>query len=242
MTLRLSLIIVFLFAAANLIRGQELDSITMTMEDGKVIVRYDFLEGEEGEDYELYLYSSHDNFTKPLQYTTGDVGKMIKPGRGKVIVWDAQKELGTFKGELSLKIKGSKYIPFVVIENIRENQKIKRGQPFEIRWKNNSKAKEVLLKILRYDVPVSESSVIDNTGRYIWDVPADMKAGKGYTIQIHDVENNLREETSSVFTVRRKVPLAYKIVPAAIVAGAVVVILNLNKDEGIPDPPGVPTQ
>ncbi len=241
MTLRLNLIIFLLLAAATLANGQELDSVTMSFENGKVVVRYDFLDGDEGVDYELYLYSSHDNFNKPLQYTTGDVGKKIKPGRGKVIIWDAQKELGTFKGELSLKIKGSKYIPFVVFENIRENQKIKRGAPYEIRWKNNSKSEEVLLKILRYGVPVTEPVVIENTGRYIWDVPLDMKAGKGYTVQIHDVKNQLREESSNSFTVRRKVGLAYKIVPAAVVAGAAVILLNLNKDDGIPEPPGVPT-
>ena len=241
MTLKLNLIFFVSLFVFTLSKGQELDSISMSLENGKVVVRYDFLEGDEGVDYELYLYSSHDNYTKPLQYTTGDVGKNIKPGKGKVIIWDAQKELGNFKGDLNLKIKGSKYIPFVEFENIHENQKIKRGEPFELLWTTNTKTDKVLLKILRYGVPVTEPVAIKNNGRYSWNVPSDIRPGKGYTFQVHDAENQLRKETSNQFTVRRKVPLAYKIVPAAVVAGVGVLLLNINKDDGIPDPPGAPT-
>jgi hypothetical protein len=220
--------------------GQELDSISMTFENGLVVVKYDFLNGEKDEDYELYLYGSHDNFAEPLQYTSGDVGKKIRIGTGKVIYWDAKKELGNFKGDFSLKIRGTKYIPFVTFKNINKDLKIKRGDVFEIKYTPSIKAEQVIMKIQRYGVPVDEPFPIDNTGVYAWDVPRKLKAGKGYTIQILDTKNMIKEETSEPFVIRRRVATVYKVIPAVAIVGGVVFYLTQNKDKGIPGPPALP--
>ncbi len=223
--------------------GQELDSISMSVENDIVVVRYDFLDGEPETVYELYLYCSHDNFQKPLQLTTGDVGKGIKIGAGKTIYWNAKEELGNFKGDLSLKIKGDKYIPIVRYQNIPERLKIKRGESFEIQWASSEKKEKVLLKIQRNGVPVASPEVIDNSGKYIWTVPKKAKPGRGYTIQISDVDNPLREETSTEFSVSRKIPLIYAVAPVVVVAGGIAVIMSTKEgsESGIPEPPSTPS-
>ncbi|NJN28020.1 MAG: hypothetical protein HC819_19630 [Cyclobacteriaceae bacterium] len=160
-----------------------------------------------------------------------------------MIYWDAQQELGNFKGDFSLKIRGSKYIPFVTFKNINENFAIKRGQSFDIHWETPAKTREVKLNILRYGVPVDEAQIISNTGKHTWDIPDRLPAGKGYAIQIADAENTMHEETSLTFAVRRKIPLGYKIIPVAAVAGATLILLSdngSNNKSGIPEPPSPP--
>lgn len=242
MNLKLNLLLFLLVGTYLGAHGQELDSVNITLENDMVVVRYDFLQGEPDQVYELYLYSSHDNFQKPLQLTTGDVGKGIHIGTGKIVYWNAKQELGNFKGDISLKIKGDVYTPIVQYLNVYDNLKLKQGNQFDFQWKSNDKSDKVLLKIQRNGVPVSDPLVVDNTGTYTWTIPRDIKAGKGYSIQIADTNNLLREETSNSFSVRRKVSLAYKIIPPILVAGGIAAIFLTSSDpeSEIPEPPLTP--
>jgi hypothetical protein len=67
-----------------------------------------------------------------------------------------------------------------------------------------------------------------------------MPSGKGYTLQLSDPENLLREESSHEFAIKRKIPLGYLAVPAALI-GTAGVLLFLPEEEGIPEPPSVPS-
>lgn len=241
MKLKLNFLFVCLTVMFLSAKGQELDSVSMHFENGKVVVEYDFTEGEQDQPYELYLYGSHDNFKSPLQLTTGDVGKNIYPGSHKVIYWDAQKELGVFQGQISLKVKGSKYVPFVNFNPLEDKLKIVRGTSFNIQWEPMNKDKKVLVKILKNDVPVSTPKIIDNTGHYTWQVPKKSKPGNGYRVQILNTNNLLKEEKSNEFAVRRKIPMAIKIVPAALLLGAGILLLGHQDDSGIPNPPPAPS-
>ena len=242
MKLKLNFLFILFLSATNLVLGQVLDSVSMEFEGGKVVVHYDFLKGEKDELYELYLFGSHDNFSEPLQFTTGDVGKKIRIGPDKKIYWDAKKELGNFKGDFSLKIKGSKYIPLVSFQNINSELKLRRGDEYEIRWKPNTKDKNVLFKIQRNGVSISEPFAIDNTGEYRWNIPAKLKAGNGYSVQILDEKNLMKEETSESFSVKRRIPLGLKVVPSVFAAGVAVYLLSKDQDQGIPGPPAPPSR
>lgn len=242
MKLKLNLLILLSIITSTLAKSQVLDSVSMSFENGLVVVQYDFLVGEADKEYELYLYGSHDNFTNPLQYTTGDVGKKIKLGEDKKILWDAKTELGNFKGDFSLKIKGSIYTPLVQYKNIDDDLKIKRGNAYDIQWTSSVKADKLLLKIQRHGVPLIEPQVIENTGSYLWELPEKTKPGKGYSIQLSDTENLLREETSNEFSIRRKVSLTYIIAPVVVVAGVTAILLIGGPEDPntIPLPPNTP--
>ncbi len=221
------------------LEAQEIDSITMTQENGKVRLEYDFIQNDSNIPYELYLYSSHDNFTKPLQLASGDVGKNVYPGLNKTIIWDGAGELGNFKGEVILKIKGSVYKPFVTYINVPDRLTIKRGSIYTFEWSYDKKPEKVMLKILRKGVPVDDPKIIDNLGKYVWSVPKNTPTGKGYSLQLSDPENLIREESSHSFIIKRKVPLGFIGVPAAII-GTAAVLLFLPEN-GIPEPPSAPT-
>jgi len=241
MKLKLNFLIFLLAMNISCAFGQVLDSISTSQEDGIIVVRFDFLQGESDIDYELYLYGSHDNFQNPLQETTGDVGKGIRVGVGKVIYWNAEKELGNFKGDFSLKIKGQKYDPIVEFKNISNQLKLKRGEQYNFQWRSNIKSDRVMFTIKRNGVPVTESSLIENTGEFLWFIPRDLKPSRDLSIEIADPENLLRRETSTPFAVRRRTPLAVKLIPAVavIAAGATYFITN-KSDDKIPEPPGLP--
>ena len=80
MKLRLNFVFLSFIAVVTVSYSQELDSISMIFENDRVVINYDFLVGEEGVEYELFLFGSHDNFAEPLQEVEGDVGKNIKIG------------------------------------------------------------------------------------------------------------------------------------------------------------------
>jgi len=241
MKLKLNFLIFLLTLNICATFGQVLDSISTSQEDGIVVVRFDFLKGEPEVDYELYLYGSHDNFQNPLQQTTGDVGKGIRTGVGKVIYWNAEKELGNFKGDFSLRIKGQKYFPIVEFKNISTQLKLKRGEQYNFQWKSNIKSDRLMMTIKRNGVPVTEPSLIENTGEFLYFIPKDLKPSRDITLEIADPENLLRKETSAPFVIKRKVPLAVKIIPAvAVMGGAAFYFMNMSEDDNIPAPPEVP--
>lgn len=242
MNLKLNFLLFLCLGTFFGVHGQELDSVSMKLENDMVVVRYDFLEGEPDQIYELFLFCSHDNFQKPLQLTTGDIGKGIRVGAGKVIYWNARQELGNFKGDISLKIKGEIYTPMVQYLNVYENLKLKQGSQFEFQWKANDKSDKVLLKIQRHGVPVAAPLIVDNQGSYTWTIPRDASAGKGYTVQVTDINNPLRGETSNTFSIKRRVSIGYKIIPPLLVAGGIAAIFlaGSESEKEIPDPPQTP--
>ena len=241
----LKFVILFLAIPVGLVisvegRAQEIDTVLTKFESGKVVVNYTFAKGTPDENYELYLYGSHDNFTRPMQQTIGDIGKNIRPGGQKIIYWDANRELGNFKGDLILKVQGGKYTPFVSYENTPPDLKIKRGSYYTFEWKHDKTPEKILLNILRNNVPVQESVLMDNTGKFMWSVPTNQKAGGGYQVEIIDTNNHLRRETSENFVVRRKIPLGLKLLPLVIVGGTALVLTSDTDAGGIPDPPPPP--
>ena len=86
--------------------GQKIQNLNASFLDGKAIVTYDVIGTKANQTYTIDLYSSHNNFASPLKNVTGDVGKNIKAGTGKKIIWDAASELTEFSGDISFKIKG----------------------------------------------------------------------------------------------------------------------------------------
>lgn len=243
MKLKLYLLLLFSHVISSIqALAQEPDSVRFSVENEMIVVRYDFLNGEPDEVYEFYLYSSHDNFQKPLQQTTGDIGKGITVGPGKVIYWNAKAELGNFKGDLSLRIQGDKYVPIVSYQNIYEKTRIKRGSQFEIHWKPGDKSDKVLLSVLRRGVPVLDPLIVDNSGSFVWTLTDNVSPGKGYAVRIADTNNLLRQETSDLFSVKRRTALGFTILPAAIITGGVAALLFIGGDDesSIPLPPSVP--
>src|SRR5690349_13062605 len=72
-----------------------------------VVVHYTLDDGANSiREFLVQLYSSQDNFTTPLTRLTSDYGAEMTAGVDKKIVWDITQELGAYKGNISLEIRG----------------------------------------------------------------------------------------------------------------------------------------
>src|SRR5262245_16667782 len=71
---------------------QSVENLTSVFKDGNATITYDLVGFRAKELYIVDLYSSHNNFLRPLKMVSGDVGKNIAEGTGKRIEWKASQE------------------------------------------------------------------------------------------------------------------------------------------------------
>lgn len=220
--MRKQLIVVFILAA-TLVHAQKASIKKVELAGEKIIVHYDLEDSNPGNEYQINLYASQNNFATALTKVRGDVGSEIKAGPNKKIEWSIREELGPFKGKLSLEIRGKMFVPVAKINNISEGDKFKRGKNHTLTWKpgNNN---PVNIELLKNGQAVSSQLNQPNNGSYSFLIPTHTSVGKDYSIRITDTKDGENVTVSQPFTVTRKVPLLLKVVPIVAVAGAAAVL------------------
>jgi hypothetical protein len=204
-----------------------------------IVVHYDLEDSNPNNDYKIDLFSSNNNFATALNRVTGDVGSEVKPGAGKKIIWNAQGELGAFKGKLSLEIRGKVYTPVVKIANISPGDKLKRGKTHTITWKAGN-TNPIHIELMKGGQRISGELNQPNNGRFSLFIAAHASLGKDYRIKITDSRNEEDVVVSHPFRVTAKVPLLFKVLPLAVVGGAVVLLAGEGQDKRpkpLPEPP-----
>lgn len=86
--------------------SQSVSNVVARSEGEQIQVTYD-LGGNAGESYDIRISCSKDGgktFTVNPQALTGAVNRWEAPGSGKVVTWEAKKDLGEFEGDLQFKI------------------------------------------------------------------------------------------------------------------------------------------
>ena len=107
-------VLILLFSLiAQLAFSQKINIKWVEIASDKIIVHYDLEDTNPNHEYIISLFSSKDNFSAPLTKVTGDAGNEIKPGNDKSITWDIKRELGNYKGDLELGLRGKFYVPFL---------------------------------------------------------------------------------------------------------------------------------
>jgi uncharacterized protein (TIGR02145 family) len=102
---RFTLILITFFILYSLTRAQEITNVHFEQE-GKVINIYYDLSGEST--YEVKAFCSGDGgktWGQPLKFVTGEVGKDIKAGTDKKIVWNVLDEKEDLQGTVQFKIE-----------------------------------------------------------------------------------------------------------------------------------------
>lgn len=89
-------IVVLIIIVSTSIKAQELKVKNVQFEDKgeTVVVKYD-IEGEPDRKYKITLslaYETGKSLPINVKYLKGDVGKNIKPGTGKEIIWELKKD------------------------------------------------------------------------------------------------------------------------------------------------------
>ncbi|MDA0196389.1 MAG: hypothetical protein O2887_17050 [Bacteroidetes bacterium] len=202
------------------VSAQTITNLGATFANGMVTVTYDVQGTHPDQTFSLDLYSSIDNFTAPLKAISGDVGKAVKAGTNKKILWNAAAEMGNFDGDLTFKVKGlANALPYTF--KSPEGGSRKMGKPLTIAWQGGLPEETVTLQLFKDNTLVTDIGQTRNNGTYTWAVPKKLEKGS-YTLKLTGKTETVQ---SSAFEIKSQMPLLLKIVPAVVVAGIVVVVL-----------------
>jgi hypothetical protein len=210
-----------LFCTAYTLYAQQFVIKRVELLEGRVILHYDLADSIKARSYTINAYSSLDNFVTPLQKVTGDIGVEVKPGFNKKVVWDAPAELGTmFSGKVSVEIRGRLFIPFIKLDRFEDYKTFKRGKPYTIAWTGGRSSTIMNWDLYKGDEKITTFPNIANSGHVDLTIPASVKPGL-YTLKISDTKNKDEEVNTTVFRVKRKVPLLLKVIPVLGIGAAV---------------------
>jgi hypothetical protein len=190
----------------------------------KIIVHYDLEDTNPNHEYTISLLSSKDNFAAPLTKVTGDVGNEVRPGTNKKITWDITKELGFYKGDLELEIKGKFYLPFLKLTNFDSSKKYKKGKNYPLVWSSGNMSGQIDIELYNGQDRVHRESNVANSGKYDFLIPNTIKPGSDYRFKFTNTKNRDEVIYSDSFKVGAKIPLAMKIGGIAVIGGAAALL------------------
>ena len=224
--------------------AQKVSIIKTDFEAEKVTVYYD-LEGDaEGQLFEVSLLSSANSFSTPLVFVEGEVGKNIKVGKGKKIVWNAAKELMLYKGNVTFEVKAVLTHSPLSLNAPVSGQALKRGKTYPIAWTGGAGATPKI-ELYKGGSPILNVPYTGNNNMAELSIPAKTKPGSDYSIKLTTASGS----TSTDIKIKRKIPLGLKIAPVVLLAGVAVVVLTgkgddnggeIKNEEDLPAPPAKP--
>lgn len=197
----------------------------------KIIVHYDLEDSNPNNEYQIFLYSSQNNFSTALAKVKGDIGNEVKPGFNRKIEWSVTEELGQYKGKLSLEVRGKVYFPFVKLQNFDVDKKYKRGKSYPVHWKAGG-ANPIHIELYKGSQRIDGDLNQPNNGSFTLSVPGHAKPGKDYRLKITDSRNSEEVVYSGNFRVSHKVPLLLKVIPVVVAGGLVAVLAGSSSGGG----------
>lgn len=99
---RLIITIIFLlfFGVSSFqVKAQEIKNLNVQLSDEKATIKYDLDGVQDGQEVEVRIYATIKGYAMRLYRASGDVGKGITGGKDKVIVWNNDEELTSYKKE-----------------------------------------------------------------------------------------------------------------------------------------------
>jgi hypothetical protein len=171
----------------------------------------------------------------------------VKPGSSKHVEWRVEEELKTYKGDVTFEIRGKQNVLRFQFKSPTLGKSVRKGKRLNIEWAGGIATEEVRISLHQGDLMVAPVTEIRNTGGYIWQLPKDVKKGKGYYLKMTSTTSN-ETISSQLFNVKRKTPAFIKILPILAIAGAAPLFLGGDKpnpgggggETPLPSPPGSP--
>ena len=89
--------------------GQIIENFRQEIIGDEVNIYFDLIANIEGQIFEVVLYCSDSTtYSQRLYFATGDVGKNVKPGKNKRVIWTNKEELTTYSlDDLTFEIKAN---------------------------------------------------------------------------------------------------------------------------------------
>lgn len=219
--------------------AQKVENVNATLEGEKVSITYDLNYDDPTQPFKVALYSSHDNYTQPLSFLSGDYGDHVVPGKARRVVWDVKNALPpNFDSEINIKIRITKTEPEVAKISVRplDRSIYKKGSTIEMHWSGGRPGEKLTIELLKNNVVRNKiAENVSNTHRYSWIMPKKSKAGKGYSLRVTHASKPTEFTDSQVFAIRPAFPLLAKTLP---VIGAAAIFLwpKPPPDDVLPGP------
>jgi hypothetical protein len=207
-------------------KSQEITNVRAVATGSLVHIYYDLQEAMEGQLFEVSIYASHNSLAEPLTYVRGDIGSDIRAGKDKRIEWGAKKELGTYAGELVFEIRARLTFSPLSFQQPLANAVYRRGKVYTLEWQGGVEGEALQLELWQDGVKSMDIGQFSNRKRYEWAIPLALKPGKNFTVKVSSPENPANYSISDSFVIRRKIPLAVKILPLGIASGVAAVLLT----------------
>jgi hypothetical protein len=220
---------------ANPCTAQQVSNVRATADSAFVTILYDLQGDLEGQLFSVELYGSHNEYTSPLLYVTGDVGSNVKAGKDKKMVWQT-RELNIFEGQITFDVRAELVFSPFVVKSPGKASGYKRGRTYKIEWAGGMPADKVNLELYRNNEKVSNISSSPNKGNQQWRVPDKTKPGGNYQLRVSSEANPENVSLSRTFSIRRRVPLVAKVLPFVLIGAGAYIILNQDSGPG-PLPP-----
>jgi hypothetical protein len=197
-----------------------------------VTIEYKLTAEHPEERYQIWIYSSLDNFKKPLSNVEGDVGLNITPGQ-KTIIWDYSKSIYGYN--VGVQFELAYELMFDPLRFEMMNYKaVKRGGTQEIRWSGSEIKDELTLQLLRHGVVAKEYTDLPNSGYF--NMSVGKRKGKGYQLALISEKDPLNRTLSEKFRIKSKVAFIWKALPF-ILGGIYGAYAYLTYVPPLPGPP-----
>ena len=230
MGLKLCFLFILLACASY---AQRIDNLTTVLAGENIEITFDLIDDAGGQTFDVQLFSSHNNYTTPLLYVSGDIGEEVSPGTGKKVIWEAKKELGNYKGEIYLEIRGIVTPPFVRILTPNAADKFKPGKTTEIRWDSDVTG-NIRIDLYEGRNRISTIATTQNTGRFNWTLSKKLSKGDNYRLVFTSDSKPGKRVDSKQFVVAKGIPIWLVVAGVAVVGGIVGVIVSGGEEP----PPG----
>ena len=217
--------------------SQTVENVKTSFDGEKVIITYDLVHTDATQKFNISVYSSHDDYQKPLSILRGAVGDNVLPGKGNRVIWDANDELPSdFNKEISVRVIATKVAPAVVAIKLSmkpfDKNIYKKGRVLEIKWLGGNTSDKINLQLLRdNEVKLDIAREIGNNQHFTWLIPQKTSSGKNYVIRISDAASPTELSNSQFIQIKPRTPLIVKVLPFLAVGGAILALGGSKKKE-----------
>jgi len=215
---KLGLFVLFTFFTSGIIFSQSVENITAKIENSKVVIGYDLI-GNASTTYYVQIYTSFDNYAKPLTYVTGDAGKGVKVGKYKVVYWDYVAENSELSGDINITIiPKDENLQKVVALSLKNsaffiNPQIRKGYLQTLTWSHYDPNKKINIELYKNGQLVRViANNISNVGFFNWYITTDYSNSANYQLRVIEVNNNSEFVFSNYFALLPKKNVATKVV------------------------------
>jgi len=238
--------------------AQKVENVVSAFDGQRVVITYDLIHSDSARKFAVQVFSSADDFLRPLAHVTGAVGLAVKPGRALKIIWSVRQELPPdFDKDIRYKIKAtlvpltgekvkstlSKKESTTTVFATETNQLFtltapiacRRGKKYEVHWSGTNPNDPIRFEL--YDAANAQKIIGRAQGSensWQWEVPPAIKTGR-YTLKVI-FNTKTMDAVTQPLHIRHKTPFVVKILPLAAAGAALLLIGNKTGNAPLPGP------